>query len=40
MDNIPVIAIDPKGDLTNLALTFPFKRRGFSSLDKSTGSFK
>ncbi|MFA5341893.1 MAG: DUF87 domain-containing protein [Clostridia bacterium] len=23
MDNIPVIAIDPKGDLTNLALTFP-----------------
>ena len=23
MDNIPVIAIDPKGDLTNLLLTFP-----------------
>jgi hypothetical protein len=23
IDNIPVIAIDPKGDLTNLALTFP-----------------
>lgn len=23
MDNIPVIAIDPKGDLSNLALTFP-----------------
>lgn len=23
MDNIPVIAIDPKGDLANLALTFP-----------------
>ena len=27
MDNIPVIAIDPKGDLGNLALTFP-KLRG------------
>jgi hypothetical protein len=26
MDNIPVIAIDPKGDLTNLALTFPLLR--------------
>lgn len=26
MDNIPVIAIDPKGDLTNLALTFPMLR--------------
>ena len=23
IDNVPVIAIDPKGDLTNLALTFP-----------------
>ena len=23
IDNIPVIAIDPKGDLTNLSLTFP-----------------
>jgi DNA helicase HerA-like ATPase len=23
MDNIPAIAIDPKGDLTNLLLTFP-----------------
>jgi len=23
MDNVPVIAIDPKGDLTNLLLTFP-----------------
>ena len=23
LDNIPVIAIDPKGDLGNLALTFP-----------------
>ena len=23
LDKIPVIAIDPKGDLTNLALTFP-----------------
>ena len=26
MDNIPVIAIDPKGDLGNLALTFPLLR--------------
>src|SRR5438045_3784869 len=23
IDNIPVLAIDPKGDLTNLLLTFP-----------------
>ena len=30
MDNIPVIAIDPKGDLGNLMLTFPdFKPEGF-----------
>jgi type IV secretory pathway VirB4 component len=29
MDNIPVIAIDPKGDLGNLMLTFP----GFSAAE-------
>lgn len=30
MDNIPVIAIDPKGDLSNLMLTFPqFKGENF-----------
>ena len=30
MDNIPVIAIDPKGDLGNLMLTFPqFKGENF-----------
>jgi type IV secretory pathway VirB4 component len=28
IDNLPVIAIDPKGDLTNLLLTFPGQRRG------------
>ncbi len=27
IDNVPVIAIDPKGDLTNLALTFPQLRK-------------
>ncbi len=27
IDNIPVIAIDPKGDLSNLALTFPDLRK-------------
>ncbi|HZK00191.1 MAG TPA: DUF87 domain-containing protein, partial [Tissierellaceae bacterium] len=27
IDNIPVIAIDPKGDLANLALTFPELRK-------------
>ena len=26
MDNIPVIAIDPKGDITNLLLSFPEQR--------------
>jgi DNA helicase HerA-like ATPase len=35
IDNIPVIAIDPKGDLGNLALTFPATAgRRFSALGK------
>jgi DNA helicase HerA-like ATPase len=28
LDGIPVIAIDPKGDLTNLALAYPEKEIG------------
>ena len=36
IDGIPVIAIDPKGDLGNLLLSFPESaRRGFRSLGRS-----
>ncbi len=35
IDGIPVIAIDPKGDLSNLLLTFPeLRRRGLPALGR------
>ena len=35
IDGVPVIAIDPKGDLGNLLLTFPkLARRGFPAVDR------
>ena len=38
IDGVPVIAIDPKGDLGNLLLTFPeLRARGFRALDQSAG---
>lgn len=36
IDNIPAIIIDPKGDITNLLLTFPeLKKREFPPVGRS-----
>ena len=37
IDNVPAIIIDPKGDITNLLLTFPnLQSEDFLTLDKPT----